>query len=116
MNLVELPTKYEADKFLTMLTTAATEAWYHIGGSDEGMRNRFDFYWMTTGEKVSYPLDYLPGEPNNAHGKEKCLSVGKHSIMFKFNDVDCWEHYIFSFVCQHLKDISEEITNKDLIF
>ena len=69
MNLVELHNKQESDKFLTMCANNAVDYWYHIGGSAEGMANRLDFYWMTTGERISYSLKYHPGEPNNA-GKQ----------------------------------------------
>ncbi|CAO1417921.1 unnamed protein product [Diamesa hyperborea] len=104
MNLVELHTKQEADNFLTILRTSATEYWYHIGGSYIGAAKN-DFYWMTTGERINYALEYHPGQPDNAGGKEMCLSVAQQPGKFKFNDVDCWQHFIWSFVCQQVKDI-----------
>ncbi|CAO1396958.1 unnamed protein product [Diamesa serratosioi] len=105
MNLVELQTEYEANNFLKMCADQKLEYWYHIGGSAEGSSDRLDYYWMTTGEKVSYNLKYHPGEPNNAGGKERCLSVAKQPNKYEFNDTDCWQHFIWSFACQHVKDM-----------
>lgn len=105
MNLVELPTKKEADKFLTLCANYAPAFWYHVGGSAEGMSDRLDYYWMTTGEQITYSIEYLHEQPDNSNGKEKCLSIAMSPNKFQFNDVDCWEHFIWHFVCQQVKDI-----------
>ncbi|CAO1396945.1 unnamed protein product [Diamesa serratosioi] len=89
MNLVELETEYEANNFLKMCTDQNLEHWYHIGGSYEGSDSLYDYYWMTTGEKVSYTLSYYPGEPNGQN-KEKCLAIGKQPIKYGFCDVGCY--------------------------
>ncbi|CAO1417927.1 unnamed protein product [Diamesa hyperborea] len=105
MNLVELHTKQEADNFLTIMRTSAPETLYYIGGSAEGMSNRLDYYWMTTGEQIPFTLEYSPGQPDNYGGKERCLSISKQPGKFKFNDIACSENNYGFFACQHLKDI-----------
>ena len=105
MNLVELHSEQEVNQFLTMCSDNSLDYFLHVGGSAEGMTDRLDFYWMTTGERISYSLKYHPAGKNNAGGKERCLSVAKQPNKYTFNDVDCWQHFIWSFVCQQVKDI-----------
>ena len=104
MDLAELTTEVEAEKFLKLFADNAPSLamWHHIGGSYMGGPKN-DYYWMTTAEKISYPLKFYPGEPNNYAGKEKCLSIAKHPHSFKFNDVDCYEHWIWNFVCEKIE-------------
>ncbi|CAO1377043.1 unnamed protein product [Diamesa tonsa] len=108
MDLVEHTTEDEADKFLKLFGDHATtlETWYHIGGSYMGAAKN-DFYWMTTGEQVSYPLKFRRGLPDNYLGKEKCLSINKQPGSFKLNDVDCYSTWIWNFVCQKIESVSQ---------
>ncbi|CAO1417933.1 unnamed protein product [Diamesa hyperborea] len=108
MDLVELTTEEEADKFLKLFADHAItlETWYHIGGSYMGAAKN-DFYWMTTAEQISYPLKFYPGQPDNYGGKEKCLSIAKHPGSFKFNDVDCYDTWIWNFVCEKIVSVSQ---------
>ena len=101
MDLVELPFAAEAQNFLTLCGQQQIhfkETGFHVGASYLGSAP-FDWYWMTTGERVNYGLRYAPGEPNNRNGIEKFLSLIKKSGGFMFNDID-YNYTKYNFVCQ----------------
>ncbi|CAO1417939.1 unnamed protein product [Diamesa hyperborea] len=108
MDLAELTTEEEADKFLKLFGDHATtlEIWYHVGGSYMGVAKN-DFYWMTTAKQISYPLKFYPGQPDNYLGKEKCLSIAKYVGPYLFYDVDCYDTWIWNFVCQKIEKYSD---------
>ena len=103
MDLAELTTEQESENFFRLFGNSATtlEQWYHIGGSYMGLAQN-DYYWMTTAEQISYPYKFFNGIADNTLGKEKCLSIGKISQSYHFNDVDCYEYWIWNFVCEKI--------------
>ncbi|CAO1396932.1 unnamed protein product [Diamesa serratosioi] len=101
MDLVELETEDEANNFLKMCVEQNLEEYYHVGGSSEGISNFWDYYWMTTGAKVSYNLNYKPGELNGK-GTERCLAIGKQPIKYAFCDVSC-HSLALRFACQNVE-------------
>ena len=101
MELVSLPTEEEADVFSELCANNAFhfEEYTHIGGSyiGNGLNN---FYWISDGKPVTYQLKWAPGEPNNAGGKEDCLSIHKQPGAFKFNDIHGYGTHEEKFVSQ----------------
>ena len=99
MDLVELPTKAEADNFLPLCAQKLnnlTDFYFHIGGSYNGVGMN-EFYWMTTEKRINYSLNFTP---NNNGGAENCLSVERHPNSFWFNDISILEKH--NYICQHI--------------
>ncbi|CAO1325700.1 unnamed protein product [Diamesa serratosioi] len=101
MELVSLPTKELADKFTQLCYNNAQffDKYTHIGGTyiGAGLNN---WYWISDGKPVSYPIPMLPGEPNNARGVQNCLALDKQNGPFLFNDIDAFGHHEEKFVCE----------------
>ncbi|KAL7036611.1 hypothetical protein ACKWTF_008868 [Chironomus riparius] len=69
------------------------------------LKSTTDWYWTKTGQKISYALPWMPGEPNNINTiNELCLSFGRSTLTsrFGFNDSPCSE-IDFSFLCQKIE-------------
>ena len=99
MDLVELPTKAEADYFLPLCVEKLNnlrDHYFHIGGSYIGAEMN-EFYWMTTGQRISYVMNF---SPDNHGGTENCLSVEKEPESFVFNDISITEDH--NYICQHI--------------
>ena len=99
MDLVELPTKAEADYFLTLCAQELGNFWesyWHIGGSYNGAEMN-EFYWMTTEQRINYSLDFTP---DNRGGAENYLSVQNHQGSFIFNDISITEKH--RHICQYI--------------
>lgn len=73
-----------------------------VGAISYDGNSKDTFYWMNSGKRINYVLDFEPGEPNNYDGKEFCLSISKHDSRFSFNDIGCTES-THQFICQKLK-------------
>ena len=99
MDLVELQTQAEANYFLQLCPTILNlkHDYYHIGGSYIGVGMN-EFYWMTTGQRVGYPILYAEGEPNNYKNNEVFFTIHKEPQTFKFNDIS--NFYMCPFICQ----------------
>ena len=113
MDLVELPTKAEANYFLTLCAQELKnlrDGYFHIGGSYIGAEIE-EFYWMTTGQRISYSLDFIP---NNAGGAENCLSVEKEPVSFWFNDISITEKH--NYICQHIPKADNGLSQSDYDF
>lgn len=105
MDLVELPLKAEADVFFSLCSQQQyhlNDNYYHVGATyiGAGLNN---WYWMTTGKRISYALWYAPGQPDNKDGKEHFLSVYKNGGSFSFNDLD-YNLTKWNFFCQHISN------------
>lgn len=101
MSLVTLPTENEANIFLQHCANSnyLFNHFTHIGGSYIGSSMN-NWYWIDDGVPVSYHLRMLPGEPNNAGGRQNCLAVQKYPGSFVFNDIEGYGVYQEKFVCQ----------------
>ncbi|CAO1376624.1 unnamed protein product [Diamesa serratosioi] len=104
MDLVELPTAEEDDYFLKLCATKRKHLngeFYHIGGSYVGVGMN-EFYWMTTGQQIAYPLNYKKNEPNNFDNDEMFLTIYNEPESFTYNDMAF--NRILPFICQNFKE------------
>jgi hypothetical protein len=71
--------------------------WLWIDGVTLTDKSKTDWYWTKTGKKISFPIDWYPGQPS---GNQFCLCIGKSTINSKcgFNDGICSGS--FQFICQ----------------
>ena len=62
---------------------------------------------------VPQGIKWMPGEPNNLHGIENCLSIREHSSQTGLNDFDCDKHAL-RFMCQKSKYSTTKILKDQL--
>ena len=114
MDLVELPTEAEADYFLKLCAQKSSDLngkYFHIGASYAGLGLN-EYYWMTTGQRINYTLQWAPNQPDNRNGIEYCLSVKSQPGNFMFNDInmdtttDKWK-----FICQRITNANSNTTD-----
>lgn len=101
MDLVELPTKAEHDHLLALCQKNKFQLigdFYHVGGSNAGVGIN-DFYWITTGQRLSYEIKY-PLKPNDGQENEK---------QFLFHDVDTSKNH--TFICQRVTKANCELVD-----
>lgn len=105
LDFVSLETRAEADNFfrLCFANQRFFKDWTHIGGMSLNPLSRTEWYWVNSGNRLDYLMNFLPGEPNNDGGEEHCLAIGRSSpdSAFGFNDFKCYG--INAFVCQDIK-------------
>ncbi|XP_070509920.1 uncharacterized protein [Chironomus tepperi] len=105
---LELPrfeTLTEARAVLTMadnnsILKTLTSVWIWIDGITLTSKSTTDWYWTKTGMKVSFPMDWYPGNPS---GGQNCLAISKAAInaRFGFNDVECYTPQ--NIICQRVE-------------
>lgn len=103
MEFLSLESLQEADGLLSLChkKNALFDQWTHIGGVTTVPKSKTEWYWVETGKKVNFTLKFGSGQPDNAGGKEWCLSLGKQpSNSFFFNDINCYGMHQFKFICQ----------------
>ena len=89
MKLVELESNEEQLAFLKILTEHPSikidHSFYTGGIWDNG-----NWYWESSKKKISFPLIWFAGAPDNI-GKELCLIVQKRNsqVGVKFDDIHC---------------------------
>ncbi|KAL7036610.1 hypothetical protein ACKWTF_008867 [Chironomus riparius] len=69
------------------------------------LKSTTDWYWTKSGQKLSFALPWMPGEPNNHNNAhEVCLSFGKVTVSSKsaFNDAPCTST-AYTFLCQKIE-------------
>lgn len=103
MEIVSFDSKNEMDSFLELCKQKATlfKTQTHVGGMTLEGKSLDKWYWVNSGNKVSYSLPFGPNEPNNDGGREFCLSIFRTpSNVFAFNDIGCSGSDLNKFVCQ----------------
>lgn len=72
----------------------------YIGGTIEGSEGLW--YWESSGENISYDINWNDGEPNNCYDghptPENCLAMMNKTNGYKFNDLFCERKA--AFVCE----------------
>lgn len=63
------------------------------------LRGLDSFTWFDSFAAISYPLQWLPGEPNNAFGGEACAFSLKINGKLGLNDAKCDGGY-FQIICE----------------
>lgn len=102
MEFVSLETLNESEKFLQSCTEKYQEFddHVHVGAISHDGNSKNGFYWMNSGKRINYPLEFGRGEPNNYGGKEFCLSIQKQDTdVFLYNDINCSDSFN-QFICQ----------------
>jgi hypothetical protein len=95
--------KENEDKFVG----SGFKNWVLIDGMTLVPRSPNDWYWTVNGEKVSFEMPFMSGQPDSASADEKCLSLGpsaESSMPYKFNDYPC-NRLDTTFICQKMKII-----------
>lgn len=107
MDVVSLESKNESEYFLNLCKRNARyidDDFAHIGGMSLGQPtdDRYEqWYWVSSGARVDYPLSFGPNNPDNIGDDEYCLSVQKlPGNIFFFNDINCNGLYEVKFICQ----------------
>lgn len=81
-----------------------TYEWINIGAMTTTCGSRDLWYWLDTGSKVNFPIQFGVPNPNCAGDNEMCLALGKYeSGKFYVADTWCTEHPS-RFLCKQ-KDI-----------
>lgn len=108
MDVLSLETLDEANHFLALCkqNSGYFDQWTHIGAITLYPKSTNSWYWVNSGKRVTYHLRFGPGQPDNAGGRELCLSIGKDPQNFFFNDLNCYGSHEFKFICQkHLANV-----------
>ena len=96
MEFLSVETLTEARAYLSMLDNdsflrSIGGAYIYIDGISLTSRSPTDWYWSNTGKKVSFPIPWRAGQPNNGGGSEYCLTIYRPNIgeRFGFDDATC---------------------------
>ena len=103
MEILSLDTADEFDNFNDEIFKSNEnlfEQWTHIGGITLASKSTTRWYWVNSGNRINYQMQFLPGMPDNPSGNEFCLSFGKTQNGLLYNDIDCYAQYEFKFICQ----------------
>lgn len=100
--MLTLDSQEEADEFYGLATANLHlfDVFVHIGAMSRSFITKTDWYWNKTGKKVNIALNFIPGEPNNAGGQERCLSFDKRLGNIMYNDIACFGAWQQNFICQ----------------
>lgn len=106
MDLMSLDTSYEFSNFVKQATKSFFyfDRWTHIGGISKlvGGGKQREWYWISTNRRVSYPLTFAAGQPNNYLGRQNCLGISKEEKTFELQDIDCHGRFEEKFICQKI--------------
>ena len=103
MKFVSLDSQAEADYFIPRFVQnlALIDLAAHVGGIATIARSATEWYWVETSQKVSFPIPWLAGQPDNYGNNEMCMTITKLSASSAaFADVPCSETILRNFICQ----------------
>lgn len=101
MEFLSLETLEEANQFFKLCEENASlfDKFTHIGALTTVAKSKTDWYWVNSGQKINYVLNFLPNQPDNANNNEMCLSIGMPPKNYSFNDIPC-SGTQYKFICQ----------------
>lgn len=102
-NYVSRIIKENEDKFVG----TSYLSWVLLDGMTLVPKSPNDWYWTVNGEKVSFQMPFLAGQPDDANNDEKCLSLGPSGgaeMPYMFNDYPC-NKLDSTFICQKMKRV-----------
>lgn len=109
MELTTIETLIEAKSFLALADNhshfrSENGAWIAIDGTTLTSKSTTDWYWPKTGRKISFPIPWLPGQPDNVHTNEFCFGIGREfgHQKFGYNDMGC-SGSVAHFICQRFE-------------
>ncbi|KAL7036606.1 hypothetical protein ACKWTF_008864 [Chironomus riparius] len=84
----------EARAVLTMadnnsILRKMTSVWLYLDAITLTEKSTTDWYWTKTGKKVSFPMEWYPGNPSGSGQHCLCISRSTITSNFRFNDIDC---------------------------
>jgi hypothetical protein len=82
MTLASLETQEEHDHLLSLAKNLDSQV--YIGGTDIGSEGQF--YWISSGQPIDYPVKWKAGEPNNVENTEHCLQLWIETDGYRIND------------------------------
>ena len=81
MDILSLDSEDEANFFLDRikLHAGSTHANTHVGAMAYVVGSRTEWYWITSGNKINYPIKWGTGEPSGTNVQSVCLVVRKQA-------------------------------------
>jgi len=108
LQLTTLETLEEARAFLKMVDSHPyfkiyNDANFYMDGMTSILRSTTEWYWTNTGNKISFPIPWLPGQPDNATPDERCFGFRRSNAnqKFGFSDFNC-KTFTPHFTCQRI--------------
>jgi len=102
-----LETLEEANALLTMTENhshikSLNSIWLWIDAISVLPKTATSWYWSKTGKKVSFPITWWTGQPDNLN--KLCLAIGKSTLNqnFVFYNGYCSGNGYLRFVCQRI--------------
>lgn len=92
MEFLEFKTREELETFIDIARKQKNlfQTYTHVGGIATEGGSRHAWYWLDSGKKIHFDLNWAPREPNNNfYGTEMCLSIQNIPEGFGFNDIRC---------------------------
>jgi hypothetical protein len=74
----------------------------HLGAFTYTRLSKTEWFWVETGKKVNFPIDWYGTEPNDIN-EERCLAV--HHLTKQFFDIRCYQDYFRRFLCQSVNPV-----------
>ena len=104
MDLASFDTSYEFSNFVkhAMKSVSMFDKWTHIGGISKVVGKNREWYWINGNKRISYPMVFATGQPNNYLGRQNCLGISKEEKTFEFQDIDCHGRFEEKFLCQKI--------------
>ncbi|KAG5683722.1 hypothetical protein PVAND_012987 [Polypedilum vanderplanki] len=105
--LVQTYNELEAVRNMRMKFQSSVAEHILLSGMTDEPRSKNNWYWVHTGENISFNIPWQPTEPNNSDGVERCLQATL-SNSIGFNDIECSGdfNYHYTFICQKIDFIS----------
>lgn len=102
MEVLSLDTEDEYDHFMRLCLKKSSffDGASLIGAVTNSRLGADGWFWLNSGERISYALDWAKDEPNFSGNVEFCLSMKMYGSVFKFNDVSCNRQHELQFICQ----------------
>lgn len=70
----------------------------HVGGMTLTGNSTFNWYWVITGKRIEYEMQWSDGEPNFYSRRQFCLALGGKNYLF--DDIHCNSGIQRKFLCQ----------------
>jgi hypothetical protein len=101
MDVVSVDSLDESYAFFNSLQSHAYlfDNYAHVGAITLQSRSRDQWYWVDSGNRITYLIKWEPGFPNSA--AEYCLSVKKKPTNeFVYDDIPCFGSFEVKFIYQ----------------
>lgn len=75
---------------------------FFMDGISSTLKSKTEWYWASSGNKISYSIPWLSGQPDNGGGDERCLEFRRESPTqnYAFSDRSCGMSRYFT--CQRI--------------